>query len=354
MKQGQALTFSQPAQGVESVAKVLRLQQFELFPVLGNQVLVKMLAAPINPLDIHVLRGVYPVRPRNQLASELIAGFDGVGEVIGCGGDVDGLIIGDMVIPKSYGLGTWRTHAVVDSSDLLKIKPATQSAFAAILKTVVLPAYLLVEDMKVIEPGDWVVQNAGASAISHMVSQFVRMKGGHTISILRDRPDNEASRKVKTAVESVSDIVLEESQVATNEVAKKGKVVLALDSVWGSSARQLATALSMGGLFVNYGQFGGGGKLSGITLTHEDLFWKALTFRSFRSTAQLSRRTEDELIGLLNSFVDLFNSKKLTLPMLNVREWEPTDPDIESKMQKVVGDAESMVMNTSKTVFLFG
>lgn len=353
MVQGQALTFEHPAQGEESVARVLKLQHFDI-PILQNgQVLIQMLAAPINPLDIHVLRGAYPVKPRFQVASGSIGGFDGVGKVIGCGEDVKGLSVGDTIIPKGYGLGTWRTHAVIDASQLLKIEPPTQMAFAAILKTVVLPAFLLVEDMKMLEPGDWVVQNAGSSAISQMVSQMVRIKGGHTISILRDRPDTEASRIVRAAIQNVADVVLEEREVATADIAKDRNVVLALDSVWGSSARQMANLLSTGGLFVNYGQFGGGDKSSSIRLTHEDLFWKSITFRSFRSTTQSSRRTEDELIHLLVSFVDLFNSGLLTLPKLNVIEWNPTDPDIETKIPKIAGDAEGKAINTSKTVFLF-
>lgn len=354
MVQAQALTFERPARGEESVARVLKLQQFDTPLVQDSQVLVQMLAAPINPLDIHVLRGAYPVKPRFQVASEPIAGFDGVGKVIGCGEDVKGLSVGDTVIPKGYGLGTWRTHAVIDAWQLLKIKPPTQMAFAAMLKTVVLPAFLLVEDMKTLEPGDWVVQNAGSSAISQMVSQMVRIKGGHTISILRDRPDTEASRIVKAAIQNVSDVMVEEGEVATSDIAKDRNVVLALDSVWGSSARQMVNLLSIGGLFVNYGQFDGGGKSSSISLTHEDLFWKSITFRSFRSTTQSARRTEDELIHLLAYFVDLFNSGLLTLPKLNVIEWNPTDPDIESRLQEIAGDAEGTAINRSKPVFLFG
>lgn len=354
MVQGQALTFEHPTRGEESVAKVLKLEQFDIPLLQDGQVLVQMLAAPINPLDIHVLHGAYPVKPRFQVASGSIAGFDGVGKVIGCGEDVEGLSVGDTVIPKGYGLGTWRTHAVLDASQLLKIKPPTQMAFAAILKTVVLPAFLLVEDMKTLEPGDWVVQNAGSSAISQMVSQMVRIKGGHTISILRDRPDTEASRVVKAAIKNVADVVLEEREVATADIAKDRNVVLALDSVWGNSARQMANLLSIGGLFVNYGQFGGSGKSSSISLTHEDLFWKSITFRSFRSTTQSARRTEDELIHLLVSLVDLFNSGFLNLPKLNLVEWNPTDADIETKIQKIAEDAEGKAMNTSKMVFTFG
>ncbi|KAL8897153.1 MAG: hypothetical protein Q9192_002722 [Flavoplaca navasiana] len=354
MVQGQALTFEHPAHGEESVARVLKLQHFDTPLVQDGQVLVQMLAAPINPLDIHVLRGAYPVKARFQVGSASIAGFDGVGKVIGCGEDVKGLSVGDTVIPKGYGLGTWRTHAVIDASQLLKIKPPTQMAFAAILKTVVLPAFLLVEDMKMLQPGDWVVQNAGSSAISQMVSQMVRIKGGHTISILRDRPETEASRIVKAAIQNVADVVLEERQVSTSAVAKDRNVVLALDSVWGSSARQVVDLLSVGGLFVNYGQFSGIGKSSSISLTHEDLFWKSITFRSFRSTTQSAKRTEDELIQLLVSFVELFNSGLLTLPKLNVIEWDPTNPDVQTKLPKVVGDAESQAINTGKTVLLFG
>lgn len=353
MAPGQALTFKLSTQEGESPSAILNVQNFETTAVGKNQVLIQILAAPINPLDIHVLRGQYPVKPRNQVGSEWIAGFDGVAKVIQCGSDVQELSVGNTVIPKGYGLGTWRTHAVVEVSDVIKITGSLDILFAAIIKTVVLPAYFLVEDMKIIEQGDWVIQNAGTSAISQMAAQFVRLKGGHTISIIRDYADSEIGKTVKQAVSGDSTIVEEESQVDAAGIKEGRKIVLALDSVWGDSARQLASTLSNGATFVNYGQFGGGGPTSSIPLTHADIFWRSITFRSFRSTAQAAVRTETEIDELLVWFADLFNAKQLRLPRLHLVKWDPEVDDVEVVLRKAVEDVHDQVANRGKTVFVF-
>lgn len=81
----------------------------------ATEVLVKFLAAPINPLDILVLHDSYPVKPSHKHSDEAILGYDGVGEILRCGADVRSLAPGDLVVPSQFGIGTWRSHAVLDA-----------------------------------------------------------------------------------------------------------------------------------------------------------------------------------------------------------------------------------------------
>ena len=69
-----------------------------------NEVLVKMVMAPINPADINMIEGVYPIRP----SLPAIGGNEGVGQVIQVGKNVKGLSVNDMVIPANPGFGTKR------------------------------------------------------------------------------------------------------------------------------------------------------------------------------------------------------------------------------------------------------
>ena len=60
--------------------KVLRLEDHEVSLEVGpGEVLVRMLAAPINPADINMIEGTYPVKPDKFPA---IGGNEGVGEVL--------------------------------------------------------------------------------------------------------------------------------------------------------------------------------------------------------------------------------------------------------------------------------
>ncbi len=89
--------------------EVVRLVQSVLpsAPLPRGSVLVRMLAAPINPADLNTIEGVYPIRP----PLPAVPGSEGVGEVIAV--EVDNsseLQVGDWVLPAQPALGTWRTH----------------------------------------------------------------------------------------------------------------------------------------------------------------------------------------------------------------------------------------------------
>lgn len=287
--------------------------------VLGpKDVLVKFLAAPINPLDILVLADVYAVKPQHHYSGEQIPGYDGVAEILDCGEDVSELAAGDLVIPSKFGIGTWRTHAVLDVKWLQKISRPTDMAFAALLRISIAPAFCLVEDMCTLKPGDWIIQNAATSVVAQMVVQFARRRGIGTISVIRDRPADETEAVKQSLHDLGAEIVVTESELPGHASIKAKRIMLALDSVFGLSARGLVKSLSPGGTFVQLG-FLGGAK-SQLPLDADDLFARQLTLRGFRGSAQVALRSADEQRDLFNWFISIFNSGELVLPTLGLNK----------------------------------
>lgn len=77
-----------------------------------------MIVAPVNPADINMIQGVYPVKP--PLPST--PGSEGIGEVLAVGSGVKNLVPGDRVIPSGDGvIGTWCTAGVFHSTQLQKV-----------------------------------------------------------------------------------------------------------------------------------------------------------------------------------------------------------------------------------------
>ena len=70
----------------------------------GSDVLVKMIAAPINSSDLAVTK----------------SGSEGVGVVAAMGEKVTGLREGDWVFPP-FGSSSWASEMVIDSSKLLRV-----------------------------------------------------------------------------------------------------------------------------------------------------------------------------------------------------------------------------------------
>ncbi|XP_063933188.1 enoyl-[acyl-carrier-protein] reductase, mitochondrial-like, partial [Zophobas morio] len=82
-----------------------------------HSVLVKLLAAPVNPSDINQIEGVYAILPKLPA----VGGNEGVGEVLQIGSKVTSLQVGDWVVPAQAGSGTWRTHMLGAHNEFTRI-----------------------------------------------------------------------------------------------------------------------------------------------------------------------------------------------------------------------------------------
>ena len=340
-----ALVFAQPD---GKASKAIHVLGYAAAPPKSNEVFVEFLAAPINPLDLMVVAGKYPNKPKYHVSGESIAGFDGVARVLTCGDEVKSLKPGDMVVPNTLGLGTWRTRAVLDAKDLLAIPTTTDVTTAALLKSAILPAYFLVEDMRTLQPGDWIIQNGGTGIISQMVVQIAHLRGVKVVSVVRDREN------INLPALHDADVVLRESDLPAIDALKRKRIILGLDCVFGTAAAKLASCISDHGTFVNYGQLGAGNASASVTLSHQLFFFDRLTFRSFRGTEQVAARSGDELRDLCTWLAQLIEQGKLRRPEVDILEWAPQNGGFESNVRDALDRAQDIVaIGSRKTIIKF-
>jgi trans-2-enoyl-CoA reductase len=133
------------------------MHSFKLPALTDDTVHVKFLASPINPADVNMIQGAYPIKPMMQKLgdSELaVGGNEGVAEVIAVGDQVKDLKVGDQVVMAKSGYGTWRTHASGLASDfqlLPKIEvPLIQKATMTVNPCT---AYRMLKDFVKLNPG---------------------------------------------------------------------------------------------------------------------------------------------------------------------------------------------------------
>ncbi|PIO53334.1 GroES-like protein, partial [Teladorsagia circumcincta] len=171
---------------------VLKLQTIELpdKPPAGH-VHVKWLAAPINPADLNTLQGVYPIKP----PLPAVAGNEGYGRVEQVGEGVTAVRVGDHVLPAKAGQGIWRTDGHHKETE---VNPPT--------------AYRMLKDFVDLKPGDTIIQNGANSAVGKAVIQICRLRGIHSVNIVRKR-DN-LSDLVKELKELGADEVITDEQLA--------------------------------------------------------------------------------------------------------------------------------------------
>ncbi|KAH8907862.1 GroES-like protein [Coniochaeta sp. PMI_546] len=313
-----AITFAEPSSDPSNVIRFHYDATDTVKPGPG-QVLVSYVVSPINPQDNLVIAGRYPVKPLHTHNGEPVPGYDGVARVLAVGPSTDGVLQpGDLVIPRRHGLGTWRSRAVLESKDVIRLGPTTDPVAASLFRMAFLPAYLLVEDMRSLKPGDWIIQNAASGTIAQLVVQFAHLKGCRVASVVRDR----AAAQMST-LQTGADVVITESDLKAKgadahpnlaEAVARGRVVLALDAVFGESGEQIANLLAKGGTYVNYGSLGGANGV--IRLTQKLIFWNEIAFRNFRLTAQLGLRSPAEIETLLGWFEELVANKQVVVPVV--------------------------------------
>lgn len=238
---GKQLVFKQTGKPAE----VLELVSFSPKSPAPGEVLVRMLAAPINPADLNTVEGTYGVK----LELPAVPGIEGCGVVEeSAAGDFKA---GDHVM-FVHRSATWATHTTVKADTLFKLPHGIDPLQAAMLKVNPATAWRLLH-FEALEPGDFIVQNAGNSAVSQCVIQIARDLGIRTISFVRRAELFDELRALGADHVFLDD---DEGLAAAKSVLGGANAALAFNSVGGDSALRLMKLLREGGSHITYGAMG--------------------------------------------------------------------------------------------------
>jgi mitochondrial enoyl-[acyl-carrier protein] reductase / trans-2-enoyl-CoA reductase len=259
-----------------------------------GQVLVEVLAAPINPSDVLTLTGEYGMLP----PLPAIGGAEGVGRVAKVADDVTKLPVGQTVLlPVSSG--TWSTHLVLPAAKLIPLPNDADPQQLSMLTVNPPTASLMLTEFVKLEPGEWVIQNVANSGVGSYLVQLANIRGLKTVNIVRRQ----------TAVAGVKalggDVVLVDGpdlHKRVKEATSGANIRLAIDAVGGSATDRLAGCLANGGTLVNYGMMGGEPcQVSPRNFVFNDVtlkgFWLAKWFK------QASREQQMALYGELTQLI---------------------------------------------------
>ncbi|KAK2014069.1 zinc-binding dehydrogenase, partial [Colletotrichum eremochloae] len=252
----------------------------------SSAVLLRTLAAPINPADINTVQGTYGAKPPfTQLIGTpepaAIPGNEGVFEVVSVGSQDLGLQKGDWVIPSASSFGTWRTHAVADAKDVMKVsKDGLTPTQVATVSVNPCTAYRILRTygpgeiradapnpgaMRALDPGSgaWFIQNGANSGVGRAAIQLGRLWGLRSINVVRERDTDAETARLKDDLAALgADVVVTEKEFLAREwrdrladITRGGRepVGLGLNCVGGKSATAVARSLGESGTMVSYG-----------------------------------------------------------------------------------------------------
>jgi NADPH:quinone reductase-like Zn-dependent oxidoreductase len=225
--------------------EVLRLQEIALPDLQQGEVLIEMEAAAIHPSDLGMVGGSYG----HLRELPAVGGREAVGTVTEAGSGVPKCWEGKRVrLPEDSGV--WRSHQIARAEQLLEVPaevPADQAALSAVNPTT---AIRLLSDFADLEEGDWVLQNAGNSAVGVAVIQLAKARGLKTASLVR------REELIQPLMDLGANLVVIDDRGASDAiVAARGdaRMPLGLNSIGGTSVLNLAQSVTDGATIVTFG-----------------------------------------------------------------------------------------------------
>ena len=268
-----------------------------------GQVLVELLAAPINPSDLLTLTGDYGVLP--DLPA--VGGNEGVGKISALGAEVSGLAVGQTVL-LPIGCGTWSSHLTLPANDLIPLPGQADPVQLAMLTINPPTASLLLSDIVTLSEGDWVIQNAANSAVGAYLIQLAASRGIKTVNVVRRESAIEAVKEVG------GDVVVVDGPDLAKRVAEatgKAKIRLGIDAVGGEATERLAACLTGGSTLANYGMMSG----EPCQISAGQLIFRGITLKGFWLASWFRRATPDQQKALFGDLIGKIATGQLSAPV---------------------------------------
>jgi NADPH:quinone reductase-like Zn-dependent oxidoreductase len=219
---------------------VLTLDEVPMPEPKRDEILVKVRAASVNPIDNKMRSGQYPI-DRDKLPVTL--GRDVSGVVARCGEEVMTCRPGDEVYAMlDAGHGGYAEYVLVRERDLVKKPARLDYAEAAAVPLAAITAWQGLFDHGHLEAGQHVLIHGGAGGVGHFAIQFAKQRGAIVSTTV-------ASEDVDFAHELGADRAIDyKHERFENRV---GEVDLVLDLVAGDTQDRSWNVVKKGGAIVS-------------------------------------------------------------------------------------------------------
>jgi NADPH:quinone reductase-like Zn-dependent oxidoreductase len=236
-------------------AEVLHVGQVPRRDPAHNEVRVRILASPINPSDLLVVRGQYGRLPKLPATP----GFEGAGVVEAVGGGMlarlRGLAPGRRVAVLNGAGGNWQQTVVVPVRQVVPVPADLPDEQVATFFVNPASALVMTRHVLQVPRGAWLLQTAAGSALGRMVIRLGRKYGFRTINVVRRREqEHELLEAGGDAVICAPEDSVEER---VRQITLGDGVPFAIDAVGGATTLAVVKSLASGGRLLVYGTLSG-------------------------------------------------------------------------------------------------
>jgi NADPH:quinone reductase-like Zn-dependent oxidoreductase len=270
---------------------VLKLEEVEKPVPADDEVLIKVRAASVNPLDYHFLRHAF-LRPVMALATKvktLRPGRDVAGQVEAVGKNVTQFKAGDEVFGACNG--AFAEYACAGES-AFAIKPSKVSfEQAASVPVAGLTALQGFRDKAQVQPGQKVLINGAAGGVGTFAVQIAKTFGAEVTGVC-------STRNVEMVRSIGADTIIDYTQEDFTSNGKQYDVIL--DVVANHSFAEHRRALTPKGIYIGAGMIGLGGSMIRLLMRQipELVKWRFVSQKSVSLLAKLNQK-DLNVIGAL-------------------------------------------------------
>lgn len=206
----------------------------------AGQVRLRTLAAAVNPVDVNVRSGAFPLLGEPPFT----LGWDVAGVVDALGPGVTSLRPGDVVcglLAFPAAAGTHAESVLAAADEVVAVPPGMDATVAAALPLAGLTAWQALEAAAV-GAGDRVLVHRAAGGVGHLAVQLAAARGAEVVGTASG-PKHQLLRDLG------ADTLIDHTSADYAEVA--GRVDVVIDLLGGEHASRSARLLRSGGRFVS-------------------------------------------------------------------------------------------------------
>lgn len=278
----------------------------------ANEVLVKVMFAGINFMDIHTRQGKYENSRTYPMSLPITLGMEGAGIIQEVGAGVTRLRAGDRVA-WCISWGSYAGFAVIPESRVAVLPPRVGFDLAAATLFPGSTAHYLVNDVARLSPGDTCLVHAAAGGIGQLLVQLAKRLGVTVFATTSSMEKTEIVRDL--GADHVLSYGSGRFADRIRELTTGKGVDVVFDAVGRTTLRDSFRATRTRGLVVNYGSVAGSledldpielGEAGSLFLTRPRLA------DHLQDAETVQRRADDIFGGLLDGSISMKVSERFS------------------------------------------
>ena len=229
--------------------EVLDIEEITLRKPVKDEVLIEHAAIGLNYIDIYHRSGLYPLMMPSGL------GMEASGIIKEVGPDVSNFSVGDRVAYAALPLGSYSSHRIYKTKNLVKVPKEIDLNIAAAIMTKGLTTYYLLHKTYPVSSGETILFHAAAGGVGQIFCQWAKSLGCKVIGTVGSEEKVEIAKK--NGCHEIINYNKEDFSKKVMEITAGKGVPVVYDGVGKSTFEKSLECLRARGMMVSFGNASG-------------------------------------------------------------------------------------------------